>query len=257
MLESPGWSSSHHYSTPEWRSQFNWTMTYRRDSDVKLLYGSITKNTHTSSDSPILLSHTRDGNIKHSKHGVAWIASNCGVGSKRDAYVKELEKHIQVDKYGRCGNLTCQKDWVGQDQGCMGMIDKQYKFYLSLENSFCQDYVTEKFFKILPLDVIPIVRGGAIYSDFAPHKWYINTDEFKTPHDLANYLKILEADQEKYSSYFKYRDRYTSNAYFGIKDLPSWCDLCEKLNDVTEDVKEYDDITRWWNERNCRAATDV
>ena len=33
---------------------------------------------------------------------VAWIVSNCGVGG-RESYVKELQKHIDVDIYGGCG----------------------------------------------------------------------------------------------------------------------------------------------------------
>ena len=32
---------------------------------------------------------------------------------------------------------------------CMEMVEKNYKFYLSFENSFCTDYITEKFWKIL------------------------------------------------------------------------------------------------------------
>ena len=37
----------------------------------------------------------------------------------------------------------------------------EYKFYLAFENNNCQDYVTEKFFKILHLrNTIPIVRGA-------------------------------------------------------------------------------------------------
>ena len=35
------------------------------------------------------------------------------------------------------------------------MLNSSYKFYLALENSVCQDYVTEKFFKLLQYNVIP------------------------------------------------------------------------------------------------------
>ena len=35
------------------------------------------------------------------------------------------------------------------------MLNNTYKFYLALENSVCQDYVTEKFFNILQYNVIP------------------------------------------------------------------------------------------------------
>ena len=75
------------------------------------------------------------------------------------------------------------------------MMNKTYKFYLSLENSVCQvniwssqlhmkplfpkDYVTEKFFNILPYNVIPIVLNGANMSHIAPPHSYINVQVCK------------------------------------------------------------------------------
>ena len=55
--------------------------------------------------------------------------------------VKELQKPINVDVYGDCGTMTCSRKIEGD---CREMAAKNYKFYLSLENSLCQDYVTEK-----------------------------------------------------------------------------------------------------------------
>ncbi len=45
------------------------------------------------------------------------------------------------------------------------MVEEGYKFYLSFENSVCSDYVTEKFWKILNLDVIPVVLSGANFAE--------------------------------------------------------------------------------------------
>ena len=42
-----------------------------------------------------------------------------------------------------------------QEDACYQMLNSTYKFYLALENSVCQDYVTEKFYKILQYNVIP------------------------------------------------------------------------------------------------------
>jgi hypothetical protein len=57
---------------------------------------------------------------------------------------------------------------------------REYKFYLSFENSVCEDYVTEKFWKVLDYSIIPVVLGGANYSKFAPTKSYINARDFGT-----------------------------------------------------------------------------
>jgi alpha-1,3-fucosyltransferase len=59
--------------------------------------------------------------------------------------LQELRKYIPVHIYGECGNNTCQKE-NGQ---CFRDIENNYKFYLSFENSICNEYITEKFWKIL------------------------------------------------------------------------------------------------------------
>ena len=56
----------------------------------------------------------------------------------------------------------------------MSMVEANYKFYLSFENSFCVDYITEKFWKVLNYDIVPIVMGAGNYSKFAPEKSFIN-----------------------------------------------------------------------------------
>ena len=82
------------------------------------------------------------------------------------------------------------------------MLEKQYKFYLSFENSLCSDYVTEKFFNILKYDVIPVTFNGADMSQIAPPHSYINTMDFKTPKELAKHLKHIAEDDALYASYF-------------------------------------------------------
>lgn len=76
---------------------------------------------------------------------IVWFVSNCQAKSGRLAYVDELSRHIAVDIYGKCGNKQCpsSKDCYAQ------LVEPDYFFYLSFENSLCVDYVTEKLYNAL------------------------------------------------------------------------------------------------------------
>ena len=52
------------------------------------------------------------------------------------------------------------------------------KFYLSLENALCNDYVTEKFFHHFRQDTVLIVRGGANYDRLLPSDSFIDASKF-------------------------------------------------------------------------------
>ena len=72
---------------------------------------------------------------------VVWMVSHCENRSRREEYVGALQEHIQVDIYGKCGNLSCPQSyhWISYPE-CYEMIGRKYKFYLSFENALCKDY---------------------------------------------------------------------------------------------------------------------
>ena len=117
---------------------FNWTATYRHDSDIVAPYERFTPYNENVLTLPQNRSYA-EGKTKQ----VAWFVSNCGGRNGRQNYVQELSKHINVDIYGSCGKLKCPRHSA---QKCFDMLNKDYKFYLAFENSNCRDYITEKFF---------------------------------------------------------------------------------------------------------------
>ena len=48
------------------------------------------------------------------------------------------------------------------------------------------------------------------YEKSAPYKSYIHVDDFDTPKELADYLRELDQDDEKYNEYFKWKVRVVS-----------------------------------------------
>ena len=50
---------------------------------------------------------------------------------------------------------------------------------MAFENSLCVDYITEKFFKVLSYDVIPVVLNGVNMPKIAPQNSYIDIKDFQ------------------------------------------------------------------------------
>ncbi|CAK9302071.1 unnamed protein product [Gordionus sp. m RMFG-2023] len=236
---------------------FNWTMTYKSDSDISIPWG-IVKTKHKGQNLKGLYENIlgRYEN-KYDMHRIrqkalspggkiAWFVSNCHPSSHRQSIAKELNKYITVDIYGVCGNDTCK---ITEDSKCLNMIQNNYKFYLSFENSLCKDYVTEKFYKILGLDILPIVYGGVNYDELMPFKdkkVFVNVFDFHTVKDLAHHILWLDSNPEEYIKYFNWKEKYES------AKINYWCKLCEKLNNPQHNVEKfYGSPMNWFSKKDC------
>ncbi|KAJ8873991.1 hypothetical protein PR048_024831 [Dryococelus australis] len=247
LLEAPGVYITNFEKFPNF---FNWTMTYRLDSDVYRPYGYFVPTNNNSEyvdvrrtlDMPWKVQDNILAPVPSNKTGlVAWLVSKCKTPSQRESYVKELGKYIKVDVYGKCGPLNC----AGRmSEECYRMLDRKYKFYLSFENSLCRDYVTEKLFAVMQYRVVPIVYGGADYKTIAPPGSYIDTRDFASPKDLAEYLKRLDANPDEYNEYFRWKESYRVNRR---PMSHAMCKLCEILNDPLQPPKSYASMQEWYS----------
>jgi alpha-1,3-fucosyltransferase len=236
---------------------FNWTMTYRRDSDIydAWTYGAIRRRTNAlppPASMPIrlgldvlppdpaamMMPSKRHFLLAKKTKMVAWFVSHCRTESLREKYFQWLGQHVPIDTYGSCGSLKCVP--VRSDE-CDKLLDS-YKFYVAAENALCPDYVTEKFYRALAADIVPIVYGGADYSAYAPPSSYIDAGDFKSPKALADYLKLLDQNDGLYLKYFDWKKDYEVVNW----PVSGWCQLCEKLNDAQQTPKVYQDMTDWW-----------
>ena len=89
----------------------------------------------------------------------------------------------------------------------MEMVERDYKFYFAFENSICDDYVTEKLWRALRMNIVPVVLGGYNYSELLPQKSYIDIKDFSSPEKLADYLQVLNGDDNLYNEYGKVNTR--------------------------------------------------
>ncbi|KAL1420687.1 hypothetical protein MTO96_004431 [Rhipicephalus appendiculatus] len=79
----------------------------------------------------------------------------------------------------------------------------------------CVDYVTEKLFNALGHYVIPVVFGGANYSEIAPPRSYIDALSFQSPKHLAEYLVRLSKNYTEYAAYFAWKEHFDVDFWRG------------------------------------------
>ncbi|KFM64697.1 Glycoprotein 3-alpha-L-fucosyltransferase A, partial [Stegodyphus mimosarum] len=239
------------YSMKDYNGLFNWSMTYRSDSDVPVPYGRTVKLTATE------MEHFQEKNYALSKRrSVAILGSNCGGQNYRWDYVDELQKYIPVDIYGGCGTRTCPGHFT---KDCSIISD--YKFYLAFENSNCKEYITEKlWWNAYHKETVPIVMGApkSDYERLCPPHSFIHTSDFQSPSDLAKYLEFLMENDSAYNSYFEWKKRYKILNEHGYFNSPSLhlCRICEALNHKAGVPKIYQHLESFWNAKtDCYEAT--
>ena len=236
-----------------WTGLINWTMTYRLDSDIVYKYANIIerqkladmniKDKLAERTAVVDITNKDYERIFEEKSDEAvWFVSHCKTSSKREEYVSELRKVLNVKIYGFCGETApCPKG----EAGCFQELALKYKFYLAFENTFYADYVTEKVYHWFSKDVIVVARGGSNYSRILPPGTIIDAADFKSPVELGKYLKELANDKDRYTAYLKRKDNYILTSKLNPVQEAN-CKLCEYLHTLNLHRNTYNNIFDWW-----------
>ncbi|XP_039619825.1 alpha-(1,3)-fucosyltransferase 7-like [Polypterus senegalus] len=208
---------------------FNWTMSYRRDSDIFIPYGELVPNIGHPFSIPKKISHL-----------AAWVVSNYRESHKRTGVFHSLQKSMAIDMYGRANGKPLSKDSLLQT------ISK-YPFYLAFENSIHQDYITEKLWRnSFMAGSVPVVLGPSRtnYEAFVPAGSFIHVQDFPSTKELAEYLMAVANNETHYRQYFEWKKQFTVKMYEDWRER--FCQICKKYKTLPQ-RKIYHNLEEWIN----------
>ncbi|KAH7968997.1 hypothetical protein HPB52_013540 [Rhipicephalus sanguineus] len=104
-------------------------------------------------------------------------------------------------------------------------------------------------------NVVPVVMGASReeYRAAAPYHSYIHVDDFASPKELAEYLRLLGSSPSLYNQYFEWKGTGEFvNTYF-------WCRLCAMLHAPPRPAERLrrTSFQEWWHDGACRSDYDV
>uniref|UniRef100_A0A8C5LPV2 Fucosyltransferase n=1 Tax=Leptobrachium leishanense TaxID=445787 RepID=A0A8C5LPV2_9ANUR len=206
---------------------FNWTMSYRVDSDIFMPYGYL-----FSRMLPKII-------LPHKRKLVAWVISNWNEDHERVQYYNQLREYVDIDIYGRYG-MDLKEDNIVKTVS-------EYKFYLAFENSLHTDYVTEKLWRnAFKSSAVPIVMGPSRYNYelFIPRNSFIHVDDFSSPRKLAAYLKFLDKHTHLYRRHFLWKKRYDVHVTSFWDE--HYCMACETVKAAGNQHRTVSDLATWF-----------
>ena len=211
------------HETPQWNPNlyrpydgiFNWTATFSRDSDVFVPYTRYIKFDKPKGDPKV-------NYAKGKNRLVAWAVSNC-LKTRQD-YALELQRYINFTVYGGCGRSFKNHGNCKRGEPACEKEMASYKFYLAFENAFCHDWVSEKYWRTVGQNIVPVVMGANYDEGAAIPGSFIDVSDFKSVKELADHLLYLDENDDAYNKYFSWKTQY------GFAGESMYCSICQELH---------------------------
>lgn len=172
IFESLETSDNNKICNPFFDNFFNWTWTYKLDSDIVHPFFNIFEIENHTMIGPNMkiewiqnMNHVPDNfTISSKTRAVAWISQKCN--NEKKVFLNTLKKELKgynysIDIFGSCG-MKCRENKLSK---CYELLDNYY-FSIVIEDFIAEDFVTEKLVWALKHNTIPIVYGGADYTRY-------------------------------------------------------------------------------------------
>ena len=176
---------------------------------------------------------------KRAQPKASFVAVNCDPKNNRNDYVKAIAEVIWVDAPSNCFN---NMKWpFCEGRPCTKVeILRNYKFNLAFENGDSPGYVTEKIYDAFEAGVLPVYMGTRDVAEAVPKGSYIYVSDFKTPQDVANYLKKVIRNETLYRSYFQWKYKH-DDTEFEKRNRALWeddyfCRVCYYVDAIKRGV---------------------
>ncbi|OXA64689.1 Glycoprotein 3-alpha-L-fucosyltransferase A [Folsomia candida] len=227
--------------------------SYWRGADIPIPYRHFTKDaTYHYNNNGESIEDINHEDVR--KLAVALISNCVSVKNDRMGYIQQLRKYIPVDVFGQCRSTHQNTCPPGRD--CLEYLGSQYKFYLAFENCNCEDYITEKLFvNGLQYKMVPVVMGAAPenYKSVAPPHSFIHVNDFASPQQLANYLKLLDKNETLFAKYGEWRQSQTRWHLTTALGADFFCRACALFyyGDFRPPPSYPSSSTRWADLNKC------
>ena len=173
---------------------------------------------------------------------IAALVSNCRkMTFHRARVLQRLVADGRLDSFGNCHHNTGPSRITSIQQE--DELLSRYKIMIALENSVCEDYITEKLARAYRLQLVPVVfdiheRGVWMpgYARQFPLTSYINAAAFSSVDALIAHLHAVSTNETLWTSYMQHRTRNDtavrawSRRRFRIQGLPL-CKLAQAALD--------------------------
>jgi glycoprotein 3-alpha-L-fucosyltransferase len=255
---------------------FNWTLSYKTDAEIyEGSYGFFDYTNHITPESLIRFKkQIFYNNFEKRINAILWFVSNCN-SKQRIQVALDISKYFPLHIYGSCDPLdglneserkqkyphlkvtkfantkTCAPGSLCEEKKL-----NSYKYYLAFENRNCSDYITEKLWRSLKKNLIPIVfqpNEDSFIRYSIPTKSFLHLNNFKNdPFLLSEYLWNMNTNFDLYYEHIKWTFVYMKTIFdMGLTEPHRMCQLCKKLNTFTSKVS-YAKIAGFFND-NCKS----